>query len=97
MKGFAGGIMLALAIMAAAAHKNPSPSAGERHLANIRQLTAGGENAEAYFSFDEQQLVFQSTRPPYLCDQIFTIGVRGGAGLCTRNSTSTAWFRMVAI
>lgn len=34
---------------------------GERHLANIRQLTAGRQNAEAYFSFDGTKLIFQST------------------------------------
>jgi TolB protein len=33
----------------------------ERHLANIRQLTAGRKNAEAYFSFDGTKLIFQST------------------------------------
>lgn len=33
----------------------------ERHLANIRQLTFGGQNAEAYFSFDGTHLIFQST------------------------------------
>jgi Tol biopolymer transport system component len=33
----------------------------ERHLANIRQLTAGRQNAEAYFSFDGAKLIFQST------------------------------------
>ncbi len=33
----------------------------ERHLANIRQLTFGGQNAEAYFSFDGTKLIFQST------------------------------------
>ena len=49
----------------------------EKHLANIRQLTAGGENAEAYFSFDQAKLIFQSTRPPYGCDQIFTMRVDG--------------------
>ena len=36
--------------------------AGEKHLANIKQLTFGGENAEAYFSFDGKQLIFQSKR-----------------------------------
>lgn len=35
--------------------------ADERHLRNVRQLTFGGTNAEAYFSFDEQRLIFQST------------------------------------
>lgn len=33
----------------------------ERHLANIRQLTVGRQNAEAYFSFDGTKLIFQST------------------------------------
>ena len=33
----------------------------ERHLANVRQLTAGRQNAEAYFSFDGAKLIFQST------------------------------------
>jgi Tol biopolymer transport system component len=33
----------------------------ERHLANIRQLTFGNKNAEAYFSFSGNKLVFQST------------------------------------
>lgn len=46
---------------------------GERHLANVRQLTFGGENAEAYFSADGTKLMFQSTRPPYDCDQIFIL------------------------
>lgn len=33
----------------------------ERHLTNIRQLTFGRKNAEAYFSFDGTKLIFQST------------------------------------
>ncbi len=48
---------------------------GERHLANVRQLTFGGENAEAYWSADGKKLIFQSTRPPYRCDQIFVVDV----------------------
>ena len=32
--------------------QNSLAVAGEKHLANIKQLTFGGENAEAYFSFD---------------------------------------------
>jgi Tol biopolymer transport system component len=39
----------------------PQPASVERHLANIRQLTAGRKNAEAYFSFDGAKLIFQST------------------------------------
>jgi TolB protein len=50
----------------------------ERHLANVRQLTSGGENAEAYFSPDGRQLIYQ-TNPgtPDTCDQIFTMNVDG--------------------
>jgi TolB protein len=50
----------------------------ERHLANVRQLTAGGQNAEAYFSADGARIIFQATRPPYACDQIFTMNLDGG-------------------
>ena len=32
----------------------------ERHLANVRQLTVGGENAEAYFSPDGRRLIYQT-------------------------------------
>ena len=55
----------------------PASSPTERHLANIRQLTHGGENAEAYFSDDGRQLIFQSTRSGYPCDQIYTVNVDG--------------------
>ena len=34
------------------------PDSGENHLRNIRQLTNGGENAEAYFSRDGRRLIF---------------------------------------
>ena len=50
----------------------------EKHLSNIRQLTFGGKNAEAYFSFDGKKLVFQSTRDGFQCDQIFVMNVDGG-------------------
>ena len=56
---------------------DPLRETNETHLRNIRQLTFGGTNAEAYFSFAGSQLVFQSTRPPYQCDQIFTMGLDG--------------------
>jgi Tol biopolymer transport system component len=46
---------------------------GETHFANIQQLTFGGDNAEAYFSFDSKYLIFQKTNPKegILCDQIW--------------------------
>ena len=53
------------------------PLPAEKHLANLRMLTNEGENAEAYFSFDEKKLIFQSTHPPYKCDQIFTMNIDG--------------------
>ncbi len=49
----------------------------EKHLRNVRQLTFGGQNAEAYFSGDGQKLIFQSTRDNLQCDQIFTMNVDG--------------------
>ena len=54
---------------------SPLEYPGERHLRNVRQLTFGGENAEAYWSEDGTKLIFQSTRPPYACDQIFLLDV----------------------
>ncbi len=46
-------------------------------LNNIRQLTSGGQNAEAYWSPDGKRLIFQSTRPPYACDQMFVMNADG--------------------
>ncbi|MBX7220230.1 MAG: hypothetical protein K1Y36_09825 [Blastocatellia bacterium] len=73
--------------------KKPNPLAEprEKHLGNIKQLTFGGENAEAYFSFDGKKLIFQTTREGSACDQIFTMNVDGseqklvstGQGRCT--------------
>lgn len=49
----------------------------EVHLLNIKQLTFGGENAEAYFSYDGLKLIFQSTREGNRCDQIYTMDIDG--------------------
>jgi TolB protein len=49
----------------------------EKHLRNVKQLSFGGENAEAYFSSDGHQLIFQSTRDGHGCDQIYTMNVDG--------------------
>jgi len=53
------------------------PDPMETHFSDLRMLTDGGENAEAYFSFAGDQLIFQSTRPPYDCDQIFVMDLDG--------------------
>lgn len=53
----------------------------EKHFRNVRQLTFGGDNAEAYFSFDNKWLIFQKTNPKegIMCDQMF-IGKVPGPG-----------------
>jgi Tol biopolymer transport system component len=70
-------------ILAGAAGAATGQAAGlhdhrELHLAHVRQLTSGGQNAEAYFSADGSRIIFQSTRPPFACDQIFTMNLDGG-------------------
>ncbi len=49
----------------------------EKHLKNIKQLTRGGDNAEAYFSFDGKSLAFQSNNKAWglQCDQIFAMDI----------------------
>jgi len=49
----------------------------ETHLRHVKQLTFGGQNAEAYFSYDGRRLIFMSTRAPYQCDQIFIMNADG--------------------
>jgi len=52
----------------------------EKHLANIKQLTFGGDNAEAYFSFDDKSIVFQAKNPAWgaHCDQIYLFSFKAG-------------------
>jgi Tol biopolymer transport system component len=55
---------------------------GEGHLRNVRQLTFGGNNAEAYWSFDDDRLIFQSDWDainPQGCDQQFVMDAEPGA------------------
>src|ERR1700676_1888208 len=47
------------------------------HLDNIRHLTFGGQNAEAYWAPDGKRLIFQSTRDKLECDQIFVMNADG--------------------
>jgi hypothetical protein len=46
---------------------------GEVHLENLRQLTLSGENAEAYWSFDGKELVFQARGMEEACDRIWRL------------------------
>ncbi len=50
---------------------------GEKHFRNIRMLTDAGENAEAYLSFNEKELIFQATVEDLECDQIFKMKIDG--------------------
>lgn len=45
----------------------------EIHFKSIRQITFGGDNAEAYWSFDDKQIIFQSNNKKWGvdCDQMF--------------------------
>ena len=56
---------------------DPSWHQEEKHLRNIVQITFGGENAEAYFSFDEKRLCFQSKRDGADADRIYTMNLDG--------------------
>src|SRR5947209_12534758 len=47
------------------------------HLTDIKQLTFGGQNAEAYWAPDGQRIIFQSTRDTLGCDQIFIMNADG--------------------
>jgi Tol biopolymer transport system component len=49
----------------------------ERHLRNVRQLTFGGQNAEAYWNMDGSQIVYQSRQPEYPDEQIFVMNADG--------------------
>ncbi len=51
---------------------------GETHLRNVRQLTFGGENAEAYWAFDGSRLIYQARKPGMECDQIFIMDPETG-------------------
>jgi len=55
----------------------PEVYEGETHFANLKQLTFGGQNAEAYFSHDGSELIFQSTRDSLQCDAIFRMNADG--------------------
>lgn len=48
-----------------------------KHLANIQQLTHGGQNAEAYWAPDGKRIIFQSTRDNHACDQIYVMNADG--------------------
>ena len=67
-------ILLALFISSSVkAQQDTVQFEGETHFKNVQQLTFGGDNAEAYWSFDGKRIIFQKTNPKegIVCDQIF--------------------------
>jgi Tol biopolymer transport system component len=63
----------------------------EREISSIKQLTFGGQNAEAYWNLDGTKITFQSRQPSYPDEQIYTMNADGsdktlistGLGRCT--------------
>lgn len=70
-------VVLATPVFAQYATQDSVHFAGEKYFKNIRQLTFGGDNAEAYWSYDGKSIVFQKTNPKegIFCDQIFVAKV----------------------
>ena len=85
--------------LALAAAQGPTapivPAQGETRLSNIRQLTNGGENAEAYWSADAKFITFQSTREGRTCDQQYVMKADGTDVRRVSNGdgkTTCGWF-----
>lgn len=55
----------------------------ERHLRNVRQLTFGGQNAEAYFSADDRNIIFQHAGEGVACDQMYIMPAAPAVGRLT--------------
>lgn len=87
-------------VFAAVAFQDPNPKPDsvsvpdcvwEKHLKNVRQLTFGGQNAEAYWNIDGTKLIYQTQQPGFPDEQIFTMNADGsnktlvstGKGRCT--------------
>jgi TolB protein len=64
-------------------------SQDEKHLTNLKMLTHGGDNAEAYFSYDGKYASFQSNNAKWglKCDQIFNLDIEKAANDSTYKPT----------
>ena len=70
-------IVISLLQCTAQTKKDPYKFKSEKHLKNIKMLTDAGQNAEAYLSFDNQKLIYQSNADNLPCDQIFIMELSG--------------------
>lgn len=77
--------------IASAAHQDTLRYNDEKHFKNIQQLTFGGDNAEAYWSFDGKYIVFQRTnkKEGLNCDQIFM-------GKVPKNANEKFTYKMIS-
>ncbi|HVE82620.1 MAG TPA: peptidase M28, partial [Myxococcales bacterium] len=88
MRTISSSLFPALLLAVACGHQPPAPTAaapaptpparlfpGEDRLSELRQLTFGGENAEAYWSFDGTRLSLQSHAGDVPCDRIYSMTV----------------------
>jgi Tol biopolymer transport system component len=95
---FTAPLVIAVSIFFQCARAQNLTTPEEKHIANLRQLTFGGENAEAYFSGDDQMLILQSTRDSLGCDQIFVMEISSGKTTMVSNGlgrTTCSFFNPV--
>ena len=92
MKSLAALLLLIASLARAQAPDLATPQ--EHHLRNVRQLTFGGQNAEAYFSADGKKLIFQSSHGEVKCDQMYTMNIDGSdvRMVSTGNGRTTCGF-----
>src|SRR5213596_1267090 len=68
---------LTLVLVIALTQGSLAPDSGEVHLRNLRQLTFGGQNAEAYWSADGRRLILQRQPGDSGCDHIYIMNANG--------------------
>ena len=76
------GLGIAVSAISPLRSQAPQPAASrrsprERHLKNIRQLTAGWRERRGLLLSGRHRLIYQSTRPDYPCDQIYSMKIDG--------------------
>src|SRR5688572_28433356 len=92
MKILAPLFVLALLISVPQAQTNNLLLPNEKHLRNIKQLTFGGENAEAYFSADGNHRTFKGTQEGNGCAEIYTMNIDGSNVKMISNGKEHATF-----